>query len=152
MPKSRSWVTKHRSSSGPGEAKVCQAGKGWSLADCDEVMRRCVGAAIIGFPKWRFAIGDKDFRLATEYSHHEGAVARTYGLPLLTIAEEGLEPRLLFNQHAGLEIIFVPLDAELTWLSTKAFQGPFANWKQKLRGAAMYSWDTVAVLAGLLAI
>ena len=117
---------------GPGGGQGLPAGKGWSLADCDDVMRRCVGAAMIGFPKWRFSVGEKDFRLATEYTHHEGAVAHTYGLPLLTIAEEGLEPRLLFNQHAGLEIIYVPLDANTSWLSTRAFQGPFENWKRKL--------------------
>jgi len=75
---------------------------------------------------------ENDFRLATEYCHHEGAVAYTYGLPLLTIAEQGLEPRLMFSQHAGLEIISVPLDADRSWLATKTFRGPFENWKQKL--------------------
>ncbi len=117
---------------GPGGGQGLPAGKGWSLGDCDEVMRRCVGAAIIGFPKWRFSIGKNHFRLATEYTHHEGAVAHTYGLPLLTIAEERLEPRLMFNQHAGIEIISAPLDADTSWLSTKAFRGPFENWKRKL--------------------
>jgi hypothetical protein len=117
---------------GPGGGQGLPAGRGWSLADCDAVMRRCIAAAIIGFPKWRFSIGKHDFRLATEYCHHEGAVAHTYGLPLLTIAEQGIEPRLLFNPHAGLEIISVPLDADTSWLSTRAFRGPFENWKRKL--------------------
>src|SRR6516164_8199194 len=67
------------------------------VGDKQVVSRCCVGAAITGFPKWRFAIGDKDFRPATEYSHREGAVAHSWGLPLLTIADEGLEPRLLCN-------------------------------------------------------
>jgi hypothetical protein len=116
----------------PGGGQGLPAGRGWSLKDCDEVMRRCVGAAIIGFPKWRFSIGKDDFRLPTEYTHHEGAVAHTYGLPLLTIAEVDLEERLMFNQHSGLEITYVPQDADTSWLSTKAFRGPFENWKRKL--------------------
>src|SRR5215217_7999827 len=72
---------------GPSGGQGLPAGKGWSLEDCNEVLRRCVGAAILGFPKWQFTIEGKDFRLATEYTHHEGAVAYTHGLPLLTIAE-----------------------------------------------------------------
>ncbi|MDR4492827.1 MAG: nucleotide-binding protein [Nitrospirales bacterium] len=118
---------------GPSGGQGLPAGKGWSLAGSDAVMRRCVAAAIIGFPKWRFSINDHDFRLATEYCHHEGAVAYTYGLPLLTIVEQGLEPRLLFNPHAGLELITIPADADKSWLATKAFRGPFENWERKLQ-------------------
>ena len=117
---------------GPSGGQGLPAGKGWTLADCDSVMKRCIAAAIIGFPKWRFSIGKDDFRLATEYCHHEGAVAYTYGLPLLTLAEHGIEPRLLFNPHAGLELVFIPQNADTSWLTTKAFLGPFDNWKRKL--------------------
>jgi hypothetical protein len=117
---------------GPNGGQGLAAGSGWSLEDCSKVMRRCVGAVILGFPKWRFSIDGRDFRLATEYCHHEGAVAYTYRLPILTIAEQGLEPRLLFNHHAGLEIVSLPQDADPSWLEKKAFRGPFENWKRKL--------------------
>ena len=36
---------------GPGGGQRLPAGKGWSLGGCDDVMRRCVGAATLGFPK-----------------------------------------------------------------------------------------------------
>ena len=36
---------------GPGGGQGLPAGKGWSLADCDEVMRRYVGLAILRFPE-----------------------------------------------------------------------------------------------------
>ncbi len=117
---------------GPGGGQGLPAGKGWTPADCDEVMRRCVGAVIVGFPKWRFSIASDQFRLATEYCHYEGAVAHTYRLPLLTIAEQGLEQRVMFNPYAGLEIIFVPEGADVSWLTMRAFRGPFENWKHKL--------------------
>ena len=117
---------------GPRGGQGLPAGRGWTLADCKDVMRRCVGAAIIGFPKWHFTRDGKNVQLATESNHHEGAVAHTYGLPLLTIAEEHLERRLIFNPSAGLEIVFVPAHSDASWLSTTAFQGPFANWRQRL--------------------
>jgi hypothetical protein len=47
---------------GPGGGQGLPTGKGGSLGGCDDVMRRCVGAAILDFPKWRFSIDDRDFR------------------------------------------------------------------------------------------
>lgn len=117
---------------GPGGGQGLAAGRGWSLKDCNDVMRHCIAAAIIGFPKWLFSIGNNNFRLPTEYCHYEAAVAYTYGLPILAIAEEGIEPRLIFNPYVGMEIIFAPQQADRSWLETKFFRGPFENWKRKL--------------------
>jgi hypothetical protein len=47
---------------GPGGGQGLPAGKGWSLGGCGDVTRRCVGAAILDFPKWRFSIDDRNFR------------------------------------------------------------------------------------------
>lgn len=117
---------------GPSGGQGLPAGRGWTLADSKDVMRRCVGAAIIGFPKWHFSRDGNDIRLPTESNYHEGAVAFTYGLPLLTIAEENLDRRLMFSRSAGLEIAYVPEYSDAEWLNTNAFRGPFANWLGKL--------------------
>jgi hypothetical protein len=108
------------------------AGKGWTLDECRKVMRRCVGAAIIGFPKWHCTRDGQNFHLPTASCHHEAAVAHTLGLPLLTIAEDGLEEGRIFSRSSGLEIVHVPGYAGEEWLNTPMFQGPFANWRRNL--------------------
>jgi hypothetical protein len=64
-------------------------GLSWSPKYADEVMKRCVGAAILGFPLWQCSKLTADgtvslpSRYCTEYCHYEGAIARTLGLPIL---------------------------------------------------------------------
>jgi hypothetical protein len=73
------------------------ASMGWNFQTVDEVMRRCVGAVIIAFPRWTLPDSetpDADpVLLPTEYNHYEGAVANTLGLPTLIIAERGIVDR-----------------------------------------------------------
>jgi hypothetical protein len=117
---------------GPAGGLGLAAGTGWSLTEVDRVMRRCCGAALIGFPKWKMRIGEREILLPTEYCHYEGAVAYTYGLPILAAVEQGVEPRVVFNWSAGLEIISIPQTAETAWLQGDAFRKPFETWKKKL--------------------
>src|SRR5262249_32773612 len=68
------------------------ASMGWNFQTVDEVMRRCVGAVIFAFPRWKALPPDhpsieSPIPLITEYNHYEGAVATTLGLPTLIIAE-----------------------------------------------------------------
>ena len=70
---------------GPQGGQGLPAGKGWTLTSCDKVMRRCIAAAIIGFPKWRFSIDKQDFRLETEFCHYEGAEERKGQCELLRL-------------------------------------------------------------------
>ena len=70
---------------GPTGGRGLAAGKAWTLAEVDRVMRRCVGAAVIGFPKWRVDAGDRTLSLPTEFCHYEGAVAHSCGLPILAV-------------------------------------------------------------------
>jgi predicted nucleotide-binding protein len=59
-------------------------------------------------------------------------VAYTYGLPILIVAEEGIEPRVLFNWNVGPEITVLPTDAAPDWLKSESFRNPFANWVNQL--------------------
>ena len=137
--------------SSPTGGRGLVAGKAWNLEEVDKVMRRCVGAAIIGLPRflgqdygrtawdeaghqeWRHSDGSRrGITLPTDYCHYEGAVAYTYGLPILAVVEEGIEPRVIFNWHVGLQIIPAPQQADRAWLKTDFFRGPFENWKRKL--------------------
>lgn len=51
--------------------------KAWNPRDADEIAWRCVGAVVLGMPRWRFRDGDgQDVLLPTEFNHYEGAFAR----------------------------------------------------------------------------
>jgi hypothetical protein len=117
---------------GPSGGRGLAAGTSWSLTEVDRVIRRCSGAALIGLPKWRVPVDQREILLPTEYCHYEGAVAYTCGLPILALVECGLEPRVVFNWSVGLEIISIPKDSGPDWLQAEAFRRPFATWKRKL--------------------
>ena len=116
----------------PEGGKGLAAGKAWSPKDADHVIRRCIGAAILGFPIWKSSGAGKPVSLVTEYCHYEGAIARTYGLPILAVLEEGVEERVFFNRYAGDPVIKPPLEADHTWVTEDRFQNFLVGWNRRL--------------------
>jgi hypothetical protein len=108
------------------------AGKTWSPEEADKVMRRCMGAAIIGFPIWSFSRGSQLVSLVSEYCHYEGAIARAYKLPILAVLEEGVEERVFFMPYAGDPIALVPSQADSKWVDAPDFRGFFDGWLDRL--------------------
>jgi len=106
----------------------------WSPNAADRVMQRCVGAAILGFPIWQCsrASTGRNVSLVTEYCHYEGAIARTYGLPVLAVLEDGVEERVIFNRYAGDPYIKVPPQADITWLQGSSFRAFLENWNTRI--------------------
>lgn len=117
---------------GPFGGTGLAAGRGWSPDRVDAVMRRCIGAVVLGFPKWvgKLRNGD-EVTLPTEYCHYEGGAAVTCGLPVLAVVEQGTALTGIFVP-GGLELIMVPTDAEASWLEGPEFLGPFYNWNAQL--------------------
>jgi hypothetical protein len=113
---------------GPGLA----AGQAWSAIAADEVARRCVGAAIIGLPRWLFTAPQGPLKLPTEYCHYEGAVAYTLGLPMLVVVQDDVQRRVVFDPSFRGHVGEFPATADRTWLGTRDFQVPFDYWKQEL--------------------
>jgi hypothetical protein len=108
------------------------AGKAWSAIRLDEVMRRCVGAVVIGAPRWVFPGHPQDIKLATEFNQYEGAVAYTLNLPMLVLIQNDVERRVIFDQsYQGFVGQFSP-SADRTWLTTSDFLTPFNYWKEEL--------------------
>ncbi len=108
----------------------------WSAERAEEVMRRCVGAAILGFPIWTCLpsrggeTGDERTSLVTEYCHYEAALARAFGLPILAVLEEGVEERVTFAPHASEIPIKVPIEADPSWATQNEFQIFLSRWKK----------------------
>ena len=107
-------------------------GQAWSPNAADEVARRCVGAVIIGLPRWVYENSGTEYRHASEYCHYEGALARTLRIPLLLVAEQGLARRGIFDQGVDF-IVGFPRDANRAWLKKKEFSVPFARWVHKVQ-------------------
>jgi CAP12/Pycsar effector protein, TIR domain len=109
------------------------SGKVWSRHDADTIMRKCVGAAIIGLPRWEFSTSDgQTIKLPTEYCQYEGAVAYTLGLPMLVVGQKDILRRVVFDQSYGVYMRFFPPNADRSWLGTKDFRVTFDYWKNEL--------------------
>jgi len=120
----------------PRGKSVLSAGRTWSPDYCNDVIPRCVGAVIIGVPKFIFEFKEKkkeEVRFATEYCHYEGALAYSFGLPLLVLAEKEIVHRGVLEWHSGSDIVPFTKDSDETWLKTKDFTSAFKLWLDRLQ-------------------
>jgi hypothetical protein len=104
----------------------------WSFESVDRVMRRCVGAVVFGFPRWTISSEMSEVRMVGEYNHYEGAVAFTHGLPILLLAEVGVDGRGVVWTGGGKVITFLPADADEGWLDDVEFSKRFNAWLREL--------------------
>jgi hypothetical protein len=107
--------------------------KAWNPRDADEIARRCVGAAILGMPRWHFQdVQGQPVLLPTEFNHYEGALARTLGLPTLVLVQRDVRRRVVFDMSFGGYVGEFGGDVDLGWLHTDEFRVPFGYWKDLL--------------------
>jgi hypothetical protein len=104
----------------------------WSFENVDRVMQKCVGAVVFGFPRWTISEPSHETRLVGEYNHYEGAVALTRGLPVLLLAEDGVENRGVVWTGGGKTITYVPENAEEHWVNDADFTKRFNAWLREL--------------------
>jgi hypothetical protein len=116
------------------ESRGLASRRSWSPKDAEEVMKRCVGAAILGFPLWQCseATADKTVSLVSEYCHYEGAIARTLRLPILAVLDDGVEQRVFFNRYGGDPFITIPAEADRTWVTENNFHAFLDKWHKRL--------------------
>jgi len=108
------------------------AAAAWSAARADMVARRCVGAVIIGMPRWVLPTPKGPKNLPTEFNHYEGAVAYTLRLPMLVLVQKDVERRVVFDNNYNGYVGVFPSDANRGWVKTRAFRIPFTHWKSEL--------------------
>ena len=108
--------------------------KSWVFDQINSVMRRCHGALVLGFPRWRTTPPDgKPIMLVGEYSHYEGAVALAYGLPTLIAAEQDVARRGIVDQAGGRAIAPIPANATPTTLFSGEFGRAFDAWLDEMK-------------------
>lgn len=107
--------------------------RAWGARDADEVARRCSGAAVIGMARWNFLDPEGNaVRLPTEFSHYEGSLARTLGLPTLVLVQNDVLRRVVFDPTFGGFVGEIPPDSNRDWLKTPEFRVPFGYWRTQL--------------------
>ncbi|MFJ3946380.1 TIR domain-containing protein [Streptomyces griseoaurantiacus] len=107
----------------------------WNFDNVDQVMRSCVGALVIGFPRWALSHSGRTTRLVGEYNHYDTAVAFTLGLPVMLIVEQGVEERGVTWPGAGRTTITqLPEDATADWTNSDEFQRRFTAWQREMAG------------------
>jgi hypothetical protein len=117
----------------PKGKRSLASAKSWNPRDADDIARRCVGAAIIGMPRWKFQ--DEEHQpvlLPTEFNHYEGALAHTLGLPRLVLVQKNVLRRVVFDMNFGGYVGEFDENADLSWLHTDEFLVPFNYWKDSL--------------------
>ena len=78
------------------------AAKAWSAAEADRVTRHCIGAVLIGMPRWKFSTPQGAVLLPTEFCYYEGAIAYTLRLPMLILVQQDVIRRVVFdNSYDG---------------------------------------------------
>jgi hypothetical protein len=108
--------------------------KSWMFDQINSVMRRCTGALVLGFPRWRATpLAEKPILLVGEYSHYEGAVALAYGLPTLIAAEEDVARRGIVDQGGGRAIAPIPGNATSETLFSGEFGRAFDAWLDEMK-------------------
>lgn len=100
----------------------------WNFENVDRVMRSCLGAVVLGFARWELDTPQYLLRLVGEYNHYEGAVAISHRLPILLLAEEGVENRGIVWNGAGKVVTTIPKDADAAWVQTPDFKRRFEAW------------------------
>lgn len=110
------------------------ASMAWSLPNAVDIMKKCVGAIIIAFPRWKVKDSDgTDIQMASEYAQIEGAIATTLKLPMLVVAERGIADRGLTWTGAGHHILYMPHDVSVDWLSKDTFKQHFGIWADQIK-------------------
>jgi hypothetical protein len=105
----------------------------WSFENVDRVMRKCVGAVVFGFPRWTVKEDWLETKLVGEYNHYEGAVALTYGLPILLLAEQGVEDRGVVWTGGGRTITYLTQwDDASSLRENEEFNKRFNAWMREL--------------------
>lgn len=112
----------------PKTTEGLAASVSWTPDAAERVLRHCVGAVLMGLPRWRFPNQKGNIMMSTEYCQYEGAIARTLGLPLLVFIQDGVLRRGVFDNSFGSFIATIPRDADASWLKSEVCRIAVNKW------------------------
>jgi len=105
-----------------------------------KVIKECKGAVIIAFSRTIFKEGIelrdggnrelKEIALPTPWNHIEAAMAYSFDLPLLVVAENGLKPEGLIEQDYDWSVYWTDLNSQT--VKSDKFKGFLLSWKRSV--------------------
>jgi len=105
-----------------------------------KIINDCSGIVIIAFNRTEFASGMehkgknsillKDIKLPTTWNHIEAAIAYSYNMPLLVIAEEGLKKEGLIEDGYDWRVFWT--DMTMNEIKSNKFEGFLKSWKSSV--------------------
>ena len=110
-------------------------GDAWSFERAIDVMRKCDGALILALMRWIDSNGNTSVPIPSEYSHFEGALALSCGLPTFVVAEEGMQTRGILSQMGGSFVHQIPMQQSTEWMRDDMLLDapPFQKWVERVR-------------------
>jgi len=93
-----------------------------------DIMRRCHGALILGFARWRDPAGDQRVAMPTVWNHFEGAIAIAMQKEILVITEENVANDGITWDGGGQIVIRAPSDAGPAWLGESYAEHQISAW------------------------
>ncbi|NQY65473.1 MAG: hypothetical protein HRT38_17510 [Alteromonadaceae bacterium] len=115
-----------------------------------KIIKECDGAVVIAFTRTKFDAGielKKDIEipvsevnLPTTWNHIEAAMAYSYELPLLVIAENGLKPEGLIEDGYDWRVYWTDLEVEK--VKSDSFKGFLQSWKEAVEDKKLSSNDS----------
>jgi hypothetical protein len=111
------------------------------LKDVEQRMNRCYGAIVLAFERARVESGVwrrgapgeapmKDVRFPTVWNQIEAAIAYARGLPLLVLAEHGLQSEGLLESRYDWRVKWVEIDKFV--VEDPEFAGIFEDWRESV--------------------
>ncbi len=104
----------------------------WSFDRSIDLMRQCDASLIIALARLTDANGRP---MPSEFSHFEGALSLSRGLPTLVVAEEGMDARGILSKVGRNVVVNVPISDHEEWISQQTFRSHVAvkEWLKQLR-------------------
>lgn len=107
------------------------AGLGWTFENAEKIISRCMGAIIIGAPRWSCE-HDKtnSFYLSSEYINYEGAIIHKYKIPTLYIMDNRIKERGIFACGSANVICRYKIEKLSEFHISETFLLQYENWLQ----------------------
>ncbi len=106
--------------------------RSWSEDAAYEVASKCIGAVIIGLPRQPAEIKGETLLFASDYCQYEGALFKSFQLPIFVVAQSKLNKRGVFDYSFGTTIAEFNADDDETWVTNTDFMNVFDQWKNEM--------------------
>lgn len=106
--------------------------KAWSADAAYEIASQCMGAVIIGLPRWSADINNQTLLFASDFCQYEGAIFKSLQLPVLIVAQSNLFMRGVFDYTFGPTIGIFEEHEDETWVIKEQFMIVFDYWKNEM--------------------